>query len=436
MPSLGADMDEGTLLEWRVKPGDRIERGQIVALVDTHKAEIEIECWQTGVVERLIAEVGQTLPVGAPLAVLSDEGAAAEAAPAPAPAGSREPAPAPEPAPARQPAPPREPTRVREPAPAPAATPESRITPSPIPPRAAGTPAPRVRATPLARRLAQERGLDLAALAGSGPGGAIVAEDVRAVAGPAPPAITTPITTAAPGAPPARSAETAAREPRDRREGMRRAIAVAMARSKREIPHYYLSTPFDCGAALDWLRARNQERPVTSRVLPIALLIAATAKALRRAPELNGFCENGAFRPADGIHVGVAVSLRGGGLIAPALRDADALPLDDLMRELAALTQRVRDGRLRSSEFSDASITVTSLGDLGVESVFPVIYPPQVAIVGFGRIADAPIACDGMLAVRPVVRCTLAADHRVSDGMRGARFLAGIGRLLARPEAL
>jgi pyruvate dehydrogenase E2 component (dihydrolipoamide acetyltransferase) len=217
---------------------------------------------------------------------------------------------------------------------------------------------------------------------------------------------------------------------------MRRAIAAAMARSKREIPHYYLSTAFDCGAAMDWLRARNQARPVTERVLPIALLVAATAKALRKAPELCGFYESGSFRPADGIHVGVAISLRGGGLIAPALRGADALPLDDLMRELAALTQRVRDGRLRSSELSDAAITVTSLGDLGVDSVFPVIYPPQVAIVGFGRIADAPIARDGMLAVHPVVRSTLAADHRVSDGMRGARFLAEIGRLLGKPEEL
>jgi pyruvate dehydrogenase E2 component (dihydrolipoamide acetyltransferase) len=216
---------------------------------------------------------------------------------------------------------------------------------------------------------------------------------------------------------------------------MRRAIAAAMARSKREIPHYYLTASFDCGRALEWLRERNQARPVTERLLPIALLLAATAKALRRAPELSGHYVDGAFRPLP-IHLGVAVSLRGGGLIAPALKEADALPLDDLMRELRDLTARTREGRLRSSEFSLASITVTSLGDLGVESVFPVIYPPQVAIVGFGRIAEAPWAEHGMLAVRPVVRCTLAADHRVSDGMRGARFLAEIGRLLGRPEEL
>jgi pyruvate dehydrogenase E2 component (dihydrolipoamide acetyltransferase) len=423
MPSLGADMDEGTLLEWRVAPGDRIARGQIVALVDTDKAEIEIECWQTGVVERLIAEVGQTLPVGAPIAVIREEAAAGQvAAPTPGPPPAPR-APAPELAPPRAiaPAPPAPPRQIpRSPAPARARE-----------PAIAAPTAPRVRATPLARRLAQERGLDLARIAGTGPGGAIVAEDVRA-AGLAP----APRELAAPAAAPTPRAEPAAGAPRDRREGMRRAIAAAMARSKREIPHYYLSTPFDCGPAMDWLRARNQARPVTERVLPIALLLAATAKALRKSPELCGFYENGAFRAAAGIHVGVAVSLRGGGLIAPALRDADALSLDDLMRELAALTVRVRDGRLRSSELSDAAITVTSLGDLGVESVFPVIYPPQVAIVGFGRIADAPIARDGMLAVHPVVRATLAADHRVSDGMRGARFLSEVGRLLGRPEEL
>jgi pyruvate dehydrogenase E2 component (dihydrolipoamide acetyltransferase) len=226
------------------------------------------------------------------------------------------------------------------------------------------------------------------------------------------------------------------RAPRDRREGMRRAIAAAMAKSKREIPHYYLATPIDCTRALDWLRERNQRSSVNERVLPIALLIAATAKALRSAPDLCGHYVDGGFRSSAGIHVAVAVSLRGGGLVAPVVRDADALPLDTLMGRLRELTQRSREGRLRSSDVADAGITVTSLGDLGVETVFPVIHPPQVAILGFGRIAETPWAEHGMLAVRQVVRCTLAADHRVSDGMRGARLLAEIARLLAKPEEL
>ncbi|HVN38436.1 MAG TPA: dihydrolipoamide acetyltransferase family protein [Myxococcota bacterium] len=417
MPSLGADMDSGTLLEWRVAPGDRVTRGQIVALVDTDKAEIEIECWQAGVVERLIAEVGQKLPVGAPLAWLREESEAVSTAKPATPALAVAPAA----------------TGVRPVRPvfasprAPDARPPA---PPPSRPRVAVGESRRVHASPLARRLAKERGLDLASLAGSGPGGAVIAADVQRAAAAEPPAERV-LAVAASVAP-----TEAAAAPRDRREGMRRAIAASMAKSKREIPHYYLETSIDCGHALEWLRARNESRPVSERVLPVALLLAATAKALRRAPELNGFFLDGAFRPGSGVHLGVAVSLRGGGLVAPALRDADLRSLDELMAGLRELTQRAREGRLRSSEFSDATLTVTSLGDLGVDRVFPVIYPPQVAIVGFGRIAEAPWAERGMLAVRPVVRCTLAADHRVSDGMRGARFLAELARLLARPEEL
>jgi len=403
MPSLGSDMDEGTLLEWRIRPGERVARGQIVALVDTEKAEIEIECWHDGVVEQLYAQVGQTLPVGAPLARLREgEGAAAAVAapPTPPPQASAPPAPPP----------------ARAPEPAPLA--------------AHAEPGARRHVTPLARRLAQQRGVELSALAGSGPGGAIVAEDVeRAAARPvaAPPQAAPASVAVAPAAPaPAR----------ERRESVRRAIATALAKSKREIPHYYLSSALDCARALEWLRERNAQRPVTERLLPIALLLAATAKALRRAPELCGRYQGGAFQPAPGIHLAVVVSLRGGGLVAPVLRDADALPLDALMRALAEQTRRAREGRLRSGDVADASITVTSLGELGVDSVFPVIHPPQVAIVGFGRIAEAPVAVSGMLAVRPVVHCTLAADHRVSDGMRGARYLAELGRLLGRPEEL
>ena len=410
MPSLGADMDEGKLLEWRIAPGDRVARGQIVALVDTDKAEIEIECWQTGVVERLLIEPGRTVAVGTPIALLKEEAAV--------PAARKEPAPKPAAAPAPAPAAPTAP-------PLPAARPAA-----PPPPKAAAPapPAPHLRATPLARRLAQQRGVDLAALSGSGPGGAIVGEDVlHAAAAAAQPAGV---------APPQGEVAAPAAEGRDHQQGMRRAIAAAMARSKREIPHYYLETSIDCSRALAWLRERNLGTDVTQRALPIALLLKATALALRKAPELNGLFVDGAFRPGAGIHLGVAVALRGGGLVAPALRDADALSLGDLMRGLRDLTQRAREGRLRSSEMSDATITVTSLGDLGVESVFGVIYPPQVAIVGFGRIAEKPWAENGMLAVREVVRCTLSADHRVSDGMRGARFLAEIARLLGQPEAL
>lgn len=216
---------------------------------------------------------------------------------------------------------------------------------------------------------------------------------------------------------------------------MRHAIGALMARSKREIPHYYLATSIDLHAALGWLAEVNARRPVTERLLPAALLLKATALAAREVPVVNGSWDDG-FRPAPAVHVGVAVSLRGGGLVAPAIHGTDELTVDALMAALRDLVARARRGVLRSSEMSDPTITVTNLGDQGVEEVFGVIYPPQVALVGFGRIVDRPWAAGGMVGVRPLIRATLAGDHRASDGHDGARFLAAIDRLLQAPESL
>jgi len=209
-----------------------------------------------------------------------------------------------------------------------------------------------------------------------------------------------------------------------------------MARSKREIPHYYLAHTIDLHGALAWLGEENARRPVPERLLAGVLLIKAVALALREVPELNGTWRGDHVEPGAGIHVGVAVSLRGGGLVAPALHDADRQPLGDLMRAFRDLVQRARSGGLRSSELSDPTITVTSLGEQGVESVFPIVYPPQVAIVGFGRIAERPWVVEGAVVPRPLVTATLAADHRVSDGHRGGLFLAAVERLLQAPERL
>jgi pyruvate dehydrogenase E2 component (dihydrolipoamide acetyltransferase) len=217
---------------------------------------------------------------------------------------------------------------------------------------------------------------------------------------------------------------------------MRKAIAAAMARSKREIPHYYLSEPIALRAALDWLRAFNAARPLPERVLPAALLLKAVALALRSVPELNGHFVDGSFNPAPQAHVGVAISLRAGGLVAPALHDVASKPLRQLMLELADLVQRARAGSLRSSEMSDPTITVTNLGEQAVESVHGIIYPPQVALVGFGRITDRPWVADGALTTMPAVTATLAADHRVSDGHRGAVFLARLREQLQQPQQL
>ena len=217
---------------------------------------------------------------------------------------------------------------------------------------------------------------------------------------------------------------------------MRASIAAAMARSKREIPHYYLSESIPVAEAIAWLRRYNEGVPLAERVLPAALLLKAVARSLAAVPELNGVIVDGSFRPSVAVHAGVAIALRGGGLVAPALHDVQDKPVAQLMRELSDLVRRARAGSLRSSEMSDPTITVTQLGDQGVESVFGVIYPPQVAIVGLGRIIERPWAQDGWLRAVPVVSATLAADHRVSDGHRGARFLAELRERLQQPDAL
>jgi pyruvate dehydrogenase E2 component (dihydrolipoamide acetyltransferase) len=217
---------------------------------------------------------------------------------------------------------------------------------------------------------------------------------------------------------------------------MRRTIAAAMARSKREIPHYYLANTIDLGRSMAWLAERNAAVPVAERLLPGVLLLKAAALAIREVPELNAVWDGDRVVLRESVHVGVAIALRGGGLVILALHDTATRPLAELMVGLRDLTGRARAGRMKSSELADATLTVTSLGDRGVEAVYGVIYPPQVAIVGFGRIVDRPWAVNGGLVVRPVVTATLAADHRVSDGHRGGLFLDAVDRLLQEPEKL
>ena len=409
MPSLGADMDFGRVVEWLVRPGDRVERGQVIVEIETDKGTFEVESPASGVVGALVVTPGSKGPVGTVIATIGDG-----VSPPVAPLG-----------PARAAVLP--PTVV-----APEAPPAA-----PSPPLAA----PRVRISPLARRLAQALGVDVATLRGTGVGGSITKADVERAAatprGAAPPTV---------GAPPAAAAPPATAEPRPpevaepaadtMRAGMRRAIAAAVSRSKREIPHYYLETDIDLTPALGWLERRNAERPVAERVLPAVLLIKAVAAALRQYPDLNGFWTDGAFLPGDAINVGVAIALRGGGLVVPAIHHADRRTVDELMAALRDLVARSRIGGLRGSEMTDATVTVTSLGDEGASTVFGVIYPPQVAVVGFGRITDRPWAEGGLLGVRRVITATLAADHRATDGHYGGLFLAELDQLLHAPDSL
>ena len=366
MPSLGADMDEGTLNEWLVKPGDKVTRGQIVAVVETTKAAVEIECWHEGTVQELLVPVGETVEVGATIATLREQGEPAAAAPA------------------------------AEAAPA----------------------APRRRrwVSPAARRVAASLGVDIETVTGTGPQGAVVITDVEHAA--------------------------AAKKPEpkpaaaDRATQMRRSIAAAMSRSKREIPHYYLADDVIMDTALTWLAERNAQRSITERVLPAVLQLKAVALAAKRFKEFNGFWRDDGFEAVPDVHIGVAISLRAGGLVAPAIHNVDTKKLDELMSDLTDLVARARAFSLRSSEMSDPTITVTNLGDQGVDSVFGVIYPPQVALVGFGKLAQRVSVIDKGIRVTTNVQATLAADHRASDGHRGALFLAAVNELLQQPEKL
>ena len=349
MPSLGAEMESGRLVEWKVKPGDKVKKQDIIAVVDTDKAAIEIECWQAGTVEKLIVEPGEKVPVGTVLALIREETPTTEAAP-------------------------------------PVKTEEER--------------SERLKITPRARNLAQKFGVDVHTIKGTGSSGEITEADIQKLGSKEPPK-------------------------EEQVVSMQKVIAAAMARSKREIPHYYISNEIDMTSSLNWLEKHNNTKPPQERIIYAALLIKALASAAKNHPESNGFFTDGNFRKANDVNVGVVISLRQGGLLAPAICHADQMSLGELMTSLTDVVTRARAGNLRSSEVSDSTITMTNLGENGADSVFGVIYPPQVAIIGFGKINS-----------RKTIIASLSGDHRVSDGHRGSRFLSTIGQYLQSPEKL
>jgi pyruvate dehydrogenase E2 component (dihydrolipoamide acetyltransferase) len=467
MPSLGADMDQGTVIEWLVKPGDPVHHGDVVAVVDTAKAAVEVECFDTGVVERLLVAEGTAVPVGTPLAIIAEKAPAAAPTKPPGPAVVERPTteplaaaalhisvaehPSVEPAASGAPAsPPAAPVAAETPAPPPTSPPLSR-------------PATRSAVTPIIRKLATESGIELSTVHGTGRNGAITRHDLELVREhrAARPAVTPyarrlagelGVDLAVLGPGPIRAADVRAAVPvrqatkpaatstatsTSRAAGsMRGAIAELMTRANRDIPHYHLATTVDLGAAMAWLHDHNRAVPLAERLVPAALLLKATALAAAEAGALNGHWLDGEFHPSSTVDLGVATSLRGGGLLVPVLPDAAALPVTELMYQLRDRVARARAGRPRASDLAQASITVTNLGDLGVELVHGVIHPPQVALVGFGAVVERPWAAGGMVGVRPVVTVTLAADHRATDGAIGAHFLHAVNQKLQRPEEL
>ncbi|HEY0878107.1 MAG TPA: dihydrolipoamide acetyltransferase family protein [Zeimonas sp.] len=372
MPSLGADMEDGVLLEWRIRPGEGVERGAVACVVETQKGAIDVEAWEAGTVARLLAQPGERIAVGTPIAVLADGAEDWRAV-----ASEHE---------------------------------RSRETAQPVQPAASP------RSSPAARRRAAELGIDLRTLAAQTAGAVVSLADVEAAAR------ETPLAAADAGPTPAAS--------------IRAAIAVAMTRANREIPHYHVVGEIEIERAWSRLEAFNRERPIAQRVLFAALALQAIARSLREVPELNGWYRDDALQRACAVHAGIVTSLRGGGIVIPTVHDADRLALPELMEALREAVTRARQGRLRSSDLADSTVTVTNLSDSGADAVYGLVYPPQVALVGLGRIAARPVVlADGAIAARRTMQVTLTADHRASDGLAGARFLSALRERLAQAEA-
>lgn len=346
MPILGAEMTHGKLIEWKIKVGDQVKRHDIIAVIDTDKAAIEVESFGEGIVEKLLTNIGESVPVGTVMAIIHEPG--------------------------------------------------EKI----ISPKEHIATVPSLKISPLARKLATQLGVDVSKVKGTGPGGAIVEDDIRKSA-------------------------SGGSVMEDHALSMRKVIAAAMSRSKREIPHYYLSNEMDMNSALTWLGQYNSSRSVTDRLVYVVLLIKAVVNTLKEFPEFNGYFINNEYKPSASIHIGMAISLRGGGLIAPALLNTDKMNLVEIMTNLNDLVCRTRSGKLKGGEISDSTITITNLGELGVDSVFGVIYPPQVALIGFGKISS-----------HKTLIATLAADHRITNGLLGSRFLSTLNQFLQEPEKL
>nr|WP_315216273.1 dihydrolipoamide acetyltransferase family protein [uncultured Flavobacterium sp.] len=376
MPSLGADMEDGTLIEWKKKTGDAVKRGDCIAEVETQKGLIEIEVFDEGIIDEILIPEGTKVPVGAIMAMIKPSSVSLETKPTTL-----------------------QPT-------------EEKIT-EPI--LIENIEEKSIKVSPLARRIASDNRIDISKIKGTGEDGVITKDDVEQ-------AIRQQ-----------KSTETAKKLPST--ETIRAAVAAAMSKSNREIPHYYLEKKINITQALVWLKEQNKERKVTSRLLPVVLFIKATAKTLTGFPDLNAVWENG-LQPKTSINIGFVLSLRTGGIIVPAISDANLKSIDEIMETLNDIIPRARALKLRSSELSDSTITLTSLGEGGADSVFGVIYPPQVAVIGFGSISEQPFAENGMLGIRSVVSVCLAGDHRATDGLTGSRFLSALDTNLQNPETL
>jgi len=355
MPSLGADMDQGKLMVWKIKAGDEVKKGQTIATVETTKSAVEIESFRDGKVLELVGKEGEELRVGSTIAIFDLEG-------------------------------------------------EEKIVPE----------APRLKISPAARRLATQMQVDLSAVNGSGSDGQIELKDVQsnvdrqATLSPRPTSII----------------------------NIREAIAKAMSRSKKEIPHYYLKTRISLDVLLEWIDERNKVLPAVDRLMVPAVLMKGIIQAIKEYPMMNGYYVNGAFEVKDSVNLGIAVALKSGGVLVPAIMSAETMDLARINTAFLDLLIRTRKSELKNRELTEGTITVTNVGDLGSHEVFGIIFPPQVALIGLGRIHKSAVEDNGLIRSGFIIDITLSADHRVTDGLSGSRFLAQIEKIFLNPSML
>jgi pyruvate dehydrogenase E2 component (dihydrolipoamide acetyltransferase) len=400
MPQMGYDMREGTVVKWRKQEGEPVTRGEVIAEIETDKATVEMEAYSTGVLGRIVAEEGRTVPVGDLIAVITEPGEAVPAAeeltrgqPAPTPPAQAAAAPAPAPAPSAAPAP---------------------------------APAGEIRATPIARRLAREKGIELAQVTGTGPGGRITEADVLAYEDGAKAAPVPPMTTAPTAAPAERIELTR----------MRRAIAAVTVQSKRETPHFYITAEIDMTQAMALRRQINDALQDGTRVSVNDMIVKAATKTLETFPKFNASFQEDHLQIHPDINIGIAIALDEG-LIVPAIMGCQNKSLAEIARASGDLGQRAQGGTLRTEEYTGSTFSISNLGMFGaIDSFAAIIFPPNAAVLAVATVKEQPVVRDGQVVVAQMMTATISVDHRVADGAEGARFLVEVKRNLEHPVLL
>ncbi len=411
MPKLSEAMETGRVIKWLKKEGDRVEGGEIIAEIETDKADIELESFGGGVLRKIVVPAGERAPVGGLIAVIAepseDIGSVLAAAPA---------APTPSPAPPQPPAAAAPTPRPAQPAPARPAAPS----PPPVP---AAMPGGRVKASPLAKKVASQSGVDLRLIQGSGPGGRIIRRDVEAALGAAP-AVAPAAIPAAPGV-----------EYQDvPLSSIRAAIAKRMPLAKAPVPHFYLTGEIAMDRAWE-LREELNALEGQPKISVTDMIVKACALALVRHPEVNASFQGESIRVNYRVHIGLAVALDEG-LITPVLRNSEAKSLAQIAVEGRDLVERARGRRLRASELSGATFSVSNLGMFDVDEFSAIINPPEGAILAVGAVKVVPVVEAGRIGMGRRMKVTLSCDHRVMDGAMGARFLQTLKQLLEEPLRL